>query len=61
MDRPPEKVGAADPGIAAYYQSIGIETLKLMGLGSILHILWHTVYYALRLAGKRRDQTSKPA
>ncbi len=58
---PPEKAGETDPGIAAYYQSISIEALKLMGLGSILRVVGRTAFYALRLARKRRDPTSNSA
>ena len=34
-----------------------LEALKLLGFGHILRVLGRTAYYALVLAGKRRDKT----
>ena len=58
---PPEQVGETDAGIAAYYQSIAMEALKLLGLGSMVRVIGRTAYYGIRLAGKRRDNTTKIA
>jgi hypothetical protein len=54
-----EKAGETDPGIAAYYQSIAIETLKLLGLGSMSRVIGHAVGYAIRLASERRSKAPK--
>ncbi|MGE5222109.1 MAG: hypothetical protein ACM3PY_06710 [Omnitrophica WOR_2 bacterium] len=48
----PEKAGEADPEVAAYYQSIGIEALKSLGLGVVSRTLWRTLSYAARLKSK---------
>jgi hypothetical protein len=58
---PPEKVGESDAGIVAYYQSIAMEALKLLGLGSMMRVIGHTARYAIRLAGKRRDNAARIA
>jgi hypothetical protein len=58
---PPEKVGESDAGIVAYYQSIAIEALKLLGLGEMMRVIGRTVRQAIRLSGKRRDNTAKTA
>jgi len=61
LGKPSEEAGASDPGIVVYYQSIAIEALKLMGLGSILRVIGRTVTYAVRLAAKRRGKTAQAA
>jgi hypothetical protein len=53
----PEKVGETDAGIAAYYQSVAVESLRLLGPGMLLRILFHTARYAVRLAARRRRRT----
>ena len=57
---PPEKVGETDAGIAAYYQSIAMEALKLLGLGSMIRVIGRTALNAIRLAGKGRSKTAGP-
>lgn len=54
-----EHAGETEAGVVSYYQSLAIEELKLLGLGSILRVLGRTVYYALRLARVRRSETSE--
>jgi len=56
-----EKAGESDAGIVDYYQSIAMEALKLLGLGSMMRVIGHTARYAMRLAGKRRINTAKIA
>jgi hypothetical protein len=56
--KPADSAGESDLGAAAYLNSLAVEMLKLLGLGSILRVLGRTVIYAVRLSGKRR---SKPA
>jgi hypothetical protein len=56
---PPEKVGETDAGIVAYYQSIVMEALKLLGLASMVRVIGRTARYAIRLAGKRRGSTAR--
>jgi len=47
-----EKAGESDAGTVAYYQSITMEAMKLLGLGSLLRVLSRTASAAFRLAGK---------
>jgi hypothetical protein len=58
LESTPEKAGESDAGIVAYYQSIFMEALKLLGLGSLLRFLGRTGFYTLRLVGKRRGNPS---
>ena len=37
----------------------GVEALKLLGLGSMLRVIGHTARYAIRLAGKHRDNGTR--
>ena len=54
-----EHAGETEAGIVSYYQSLAIEELELLGLGSILRVLGRTLYYALGLARVRRSETSE--
>lgn len=58
---PPDQVGETDAGVAAYYQSIAMEALKLLGLGSMMRVMGCTARHAIRLAGKRRGSAAKTA
>jgi hypothetical protein len=48
-----EKAGESDAGTTAYYQSISVEALKLLGLRTFLPVLVNTAGYAVRVAGVR--------
>ena len=50
----PEKVMETDAGIAAYYQAIVMEGMKLLGLGFTSRFTGRTLMYSIRLGGKRR-------
>jgi hypothetical protein len=50
----PEKVEETDAGIAAYYQAIAIEALKLLGFGCLARVAGKTLVYAIRLGRKRK-------
>jgi len=50
-----DKVAETDAGVASYYQSITIEALKLLGLGSMLRVLGGTLRHSLSLGRKRRQ------
>jgi hypothetical protein len=51
----PDKVEETDTGVAAYYQAITIDALKLLGFGCLLRVLGKTLVYAIRLG--RRSKT----
>jgi hypothetical protein len=51
-----EKAAESDPGIVAYYTSVSLEALKLLGLGSLLRVVARTASYNLRLGRKRAAQ-----
>ena len=48
------EAGQTDAAVAAYYQAIALEALKLLGPGSMLRVAGHTARHAIRLAGARR-------
>jgi hypothetical protein len=49
-----DKVEETEAGVAAYYQSISIEALKLLGLGCLVRVLFRAAHYAFSLGRKRR-------
>ena len=53
-----EKAAESDAGIVAYYTSVSLEALKLLGLGSLLRVVAHVPSHALRLGRKR---SARPA
>jgi hypothetical protein len=53
-----EKAGESEPGIVAYYQSITVEALKLLGPWFMLRFIVRTAGYAIRLTGKGRRGTA---
>jgi hypothetical protein len=58
---PPEKAGESDAGTVAYYQSIAMEALKLLGLASMVRVIGHTARSAICLASKRRADPANMA
>jgi hypothetical protein len=54
MEMPVEKAGESDPGIAAYYTSIGIEALRSLGPVAFSRFFARTARYALQLNRKPR-------
>jgi hypothetical protein len=61
LEADPERAGESEAGIVAYYQSIAMEALKLLGLGTMLRVIARTLGYAVRLARVRRETTSPAA
>jgi hypothetical protein len=55
-----ETAGQSDPEIVAYYIGILTETLKTLGLGSMLRVAARTVFHAMRLIGKRHTRHASP-
>jgi hypothetical protein len=55
-----ETAGQSDPVIVAYFIGIITETLKTLGLGSMLRVAARSAYHALRLSGKRRATAASP-
>jgi hypothetical protein len=49
-----DKIEETEAGVAAYYQSISIEVLKLLGLGCLVRVLFRAARYAFSLGRKRR-------
>lgn len=49
-----DKVADTEAGVAAYYQGVMIEALKLLGLGCLMRVLGKTLVYSIRLGGKRK-------
>jgi hypothetical protein len=49
-----DKVEESEAGVAAYYQSISFEVLKLLGLGYLVRVLFRAARYAISLGRKRR-------
>jgi hypothetical protein len=56
-----EKAAEIDPGISAYYQSVGIEALKLCGLGTMARFMGRTAANMVRIRWKHPAETSKAA
>ena len=50
----PDKVEETDTGVAAYYQAIAVEALKLLGLGCLARVLGKTLVYSIRRGRKRK-------
>jgi hypothetical protein len=50
----PETVEETEAGVAAYFQGVVIEALKLLGLGCLMRVLGKTLVYSIRLGGKRK-------
>lgn len=50
----PEKVEETEAGVAAYYQAIAIEALKLLGLGCLARVLGKTLRYSIPFGRKRK-------
>jgi hypothetical protein len=50
-----DKVEETDAGVAAYYQSITIEALRLLGLGCLARVLLRTGRYAVSLDRKHNQ------
>jgi hypothetical protein len=61
LESSPGKAGENDAGTVAYYQSIAMEALRLLGLGAMARVIGDTARYAIRLAGKRRGDPANVA
>jgi hypothetical protein len=49
-----DKVADTEAGVAAYYQAIAIEALKLLGLGCLVRVLGKTLRYSIPFGRKRK-------
>jgi hypothetical protein len=49
----PEDAGKTDAGVVAYYQEIGQEAVKFLGIKSIIRCIGRTGFYAISMAPKR--------
>jgi len=56
-----DKVEETEAGVAAYYQSISIEALKLLGLRCLARVVFRTARYAILLRREGRQTAEKAA